>query len=379
MSLHAPLPFVLAALLLSAGTGFAQTRAVTLSHGLRSSPQTWLDTKVALSAQRPDLTFLDPPTNPSDSYGVQANTYRTSTISLWGSGLGTPRPVVAVGHSNGGVMLREAVRQQLIRPQAVVTVGSPNRGAQAITSGVNLFLLSLSVGAAAWDPLLYYTTGDTHCPLWCLALVNVGTAVLAQEDIYRTQATDWIAGASFTLANEMEPQSSFLSTLNSSSNRQAEAAWVPSRVAIVSQATFEEHPAAQLFSNGGPAVLAPIIEDAEALYLVAFSFFANLYLPSNENDPDPARDERLNAYRWVFGASALHNWAAQHCQLLGATAAPWGPGWNCPSDGIVPTASQEWDGASQTLRAASGVGHLKQTQSTEIRGFLSSIIAANFQ
>jgi hypothetical protein len=84
----------------------------------------------------------------------------------------------------------------------------------------------------------------------------------------------------------------------------------------------------------------------------------------------------MNAYRWAAGAASVHGWAALHCNLLGATAVPWGPGWRCPTDGIVSTATQEWSGASERLRTATGVGQLRQTTSLEVRGMLAGILSS---
>jgi pimeloyl-ACP methyl ester carboxylesterase len=343
----------------------AQPRTVTLSHGLNSSPETWSITGPALAALRPDLVFQSPGTEPTDSYSQQAAAYRNETASLWTSPLTSPRPVMAVGHSNGGVLLREAIRQGLIRPTALMTVGSPNTGAALITQWPALIQQAFTVGDRVWDPLWYYWVGGEHCPLWCYSIANAAMWMLSVEDGIRTQVTSLFL-ASPGLQSDMTPGSSFHQTLASGTS--FEASQVPLRFAVISSPDVFEHPLAQAVNTGQPASFSPLLEDLEALYIMAYDYYANYTSPSNDpNDWNRVLNLRSNARRWLDGAIAADGWATQACNSVGGAPYRIGSLTGCSSDGVVPVSRQILGGNAQNITLSNGPGHIKQTSSQMVR------------
>jgi hypothetical protein len=351
----------------------AQPRTVTLSHGLNSSPETWSITGPALGSLRPDLVFQTPGTEPTDSYALQAAAYRNATASLWNGPLTTPRPVVAVGHSNGGVLLREAVRQGFIRPAALMTVGSPNTGARLITQWPELIQQAFTTGDRVWDPLWYYWVGGDHCPLWCYSIANAAIWMLSEEDGIRIQVTSLFL-ASPGLQSDMTPGSGFHQVLAGSVSH--EASQVPLRIAVVSSPDIFEHPLAQAVNDGQPASFSPLIEDLETLYMMAFDYFANYTSPTDDpNDWTRVLNLRLNARRWLDGALALDGWAFQSCNSVGGGPFRFGSLTGCSSDGVVPVSRQAMGGNARNITLPLGPGHIKQTGSTQIRAQITAAIS----
>jgi hypothetical protein len=348
----------------------AQSRTVTLSHGLNSSPDTWASMRSTLTAFRPDLIFLSPGTGWGDSYGQQANDYRNATSALWAGPLTAPRPVMAIGHSNGGVLLREAIRQGLIRPTALMTVGSPNTGAPLIVTWPSVLQQAVTVGDRLWDPLWYYWVGGDHCPMWCYSIANAAIWLLSVEDGIRIQVLSSL-GVSPELQGQMTPGSSFHQELHAAGAVSNEASQVPLRYAIVSSPDVFEHPLAQAVNTGQPASFAPLIEDLEALYLYAYNYYANYsgtgYDPNDPNYWTRIMNLRSNARRWLDGALAADGWAFATCTSVGGAPYRVGSLTGCQSDGIVPVSRQGLGGGAQNVTLFVGPGHIKQTASDQVR------------
>jgi hypothetical protein len=112
-----------------AASALAQRQPLVLQHGVRSGDATWsvatgrLQSNFPVEVKKRSLTW-------TDSQTVQARELRDSVFAS------LPDSTVAIGHSNGGIVLRQAVMDN-VAMRALMTIGSPNWGAPAATAVIN--------------------------------------------------------------------------------------------------------------------------------------------------------------------------------------------------------------------------------------------------
>jgi pimeloyl-ACP methyl ester carboxylesterase len=224
-----PLVMLLAtsAIVLSSAAAFAQDRRVVFVHGIKSDGESWraaadrLQAALAMRAETPSLSA-------GALYEMQAN-----ELQAYAGDVGPD--VVAVAHSNGGVVARQWSRLHPV--SALVTVGTPHRGAPVVANlgryaKLNLNLLSsisdvfslFAMDCCNWQSLL-----SSYSLWWSLAYD------LASNSLWQIGTSLGLTVAQ-PVVPEMLPGSAFLSGLNSPDNLWRESAEVAARVAIVSEA-----------------------------------------------------------------------------------------------------------------------------------------------
>lgn len=228
----------------------AQDRSVVFVHGFMSDGGTWAGAATRL-AQRLEIA-PSTPTLPSRSlYEAQAAALQSQVGHV-------PADVVAVGHSNGGLVSRQWSRQH--PASAIVTLGTPHHGAPLVRNvysyaGYNDALLSsfnevyrlFAYGCCNWQWILSAYTG-----VWQAV---ASAAVTSVPRIASAIALNGAVPVSF----EMEPGSGFLADINGPANLGRESAQVPGRVGIVSTAYN--------FYWGGP-LRAAFPDDGDTLFVL---------------------------------------------------------------------------------------------------------------
>src|SRR5690606_18567791 len=193
---------LLALLALAPSAAYAQSRNVSFLHGIGSAGSTWDPAVSTLNAR----FYIN----------AQNRSYNSdrpiSTIASQDASYLVQQNAVTVGHSMGGLVAREIVRQQGTgRVSALITTGTPHQGAfiaNALDSTApgTVFGWWVSDLAAGWTPYLYYNYPAGYA-LGQAAL----SSLLGYLADYFNDLNDL---ASF---DDLKPASSFLSTLNQSS------------------------------------------------------------------------------------------------------------------------------------------------------------------
>lgn len=337
---RALLAYFFGAATLSAGARCvqAQKQPVLFVHGLNSDGSIWQPAADSLRTLLPILG-LRPSLSKKDTYLQQALSLKQFAQSQSGGPL--PDTTIAIGHSNGGIVSREAARNGL-RLRGLVTVGSPQLGAPLVDH-----LFDLSVGdAGAWlannlsEPYRYYRQFNDSWP-WIIAgnLANwlYNTAYYFPE---ATVAAIAVSGQDQLLGQMMttSPVLAGTGSLNGPSNLSTEAATIATRVQVTGQVA--DPWLGSLWWALTPNSWAQNTSAQIALYFALMDTFEYYYNYWNLNDPD-AYAKRAGAYLWLNAAGVVPWINGEWCWLIGAYS--WPPG--CVShDGIVPVSRQLYPG-----------------------------------
>lgn len=217
----------LLAWVLSTSVAHAQDRPVIFVHGFGSSGDTWrgaaarLESKLAMHAETPSLSS-------TALYEVQANELQQRVGRVGAD-------VIAVGHSNGGLVAREWSRQHAV--SGIVTVTAPNGGAPIVNNiytyagfnaglvgSINDVFRTFGQGCCKWQWILSAYSG-----LWQLAANVAGTSIAQLSGIVALNAA-------LPVMPSMAQGSGFLASINSSANLGREVAQIPVRAGIASTA-----------------------------------------------------------------------------------------------------------------------------------------------
>jgi pimeloyl-ACP methyl ester carboxylesterase len=343
-------------LVAAAAPVFAQDQAVFFQHGWMADPGTWGPTATRL-AQEFQIREIRVDTVWSSRLGTQAD----RLFSLFP----TPHSEIGVGHSNGGLIMREFSRRRPL--SGIVTVGTLHHGAPLMYNAASLgnvyfhlFQDAVTLGGPGYAPDLDW--------------VQLSVQAVVSELIGRA---DNLSLALFQMGDsirepvrlDMIPGSSFLESLNSTANLQRESAEIPIRIAITS--------VADNFSYGAPArAFDPEHADTFGDWIytsaIGFEFAAAVALGIS----DPSNTEAVN---WGMRLAALGdamflidplfcNAVASTAYVLYDTCAE--------SDGVVPEVSQHWPGAA--IVPMRGPAHIQETQSALTRANLEDLFANTF-
>ena len=340
-------------------------------HGLASNASTWGSTPQELASQF-NIQTRAPSLSAFSFYGSQAaqlNSWLPAQFSVPLTNL------IAIGHSNGGIVSREANRQ--FQPmQGVITIGTPHDGAFAAQRLRQGYITDYfqDMAAQATAPLYYYGTNyySDACFSVCYLLWN-GINNLYQGVAYALDASGFLIAAGATdgtVLEEMVPGSSFLASLNGSVNLAREASAIPRRIAVTSMADPSLTSLfVGLFPNSANSLTNWQFRSAN-VYLLYYEFYADY----NDWNDMYAWDKRAHAFLWWNGAMALANIDYHWCNLIGG----FNFGLNrCESDGIVATTAQVWPGNTRTYEIVNGPGHLQETTSTLVKDKLIRALLEN--
>jgi hypothetical protein len=235
------LAFAIAAGLAVPSIAAAEDRPAVFIHGLASSSHTW-DQAVS------DLT----PLLAIQPYQVDLDwraLYETQAAQLQQQLGGVPDDVIAIGHSNGGVIARQWNRSRPVG--SLITLASPNQGAPFVDHLFEWFTFLDDVlnRMANVSAAFSITSHD----VWWWAPDRWLDAFNFATDVWNTAGNGLFSlGFDYKLPvmPEMRVFSSYMQNLNSQSNRDREASSITNRVALLN--------VARDFDLGGPfRIVAP--------------------------------------------------------------------------------------------------------------------------
>jgi len=219
----------------------AEDQPTVFIHGLASNSQTW-DQAVS------DLT----PLLAIQPYQVDLDwraLYETQAAQLQQQLGGLPDNVIALGHSNGGVIARQWTRSRPVG--SLITLGSPNQGAPFVDHLFEWFAFLDDVlnRMANVSAAFSFTSQD----VWWWVPDRWLDAFHFATDVWNTAGNGLFSlGFDYKLPvmPEMRVFSSYMQNLNSQSNRDHEASSITNRVALLN--------VARDFDVGGPfRIVAP--------------------------------------------------------------------------------------------------------------------------
>jgi PGAP1-like protein len=343
----------------------AQT-SVVFVHGLKSDGSTWGSTPGVVASQ-----LYITPRQPSLSSFSFFSDQATQLQGLIGS---QPANMIAIGHSNGGIVSRVANYAGNAQPmQGIVTVGTPHRGAPLASNtmdGATLEYLA-TWAAQITQPLFTYAQyilndfcgivcGRIYAGVYNLAIAG-GNALY--EAGYLLNNVAGPVARETTVLGQMEPYSAFINNeLNTGANLAREAGALRVRSAIISQGYPGYTSLFYGLTPGSEAHNTNWQHWVEAVYSGFYEYYYN-YVDYNDLD---MWDKRFNAWMWADGWYMLAYTDYHWCNLIGG----WDYNqWACFSDGIVPAYSQAWQGAIHHPMYW-GPGHLNQTKNPGVQALI---------
>lgn len=322
----------------------AQDRPAVFVHGLASSGDTWttaaarLASTLAISPETPTIPWYE-------RFSVQADSLEEQV------GWQLATPAVAVGHSNGGVVIREWSRQ---RPLAGgLTIGTPHWGAPLAYQMPAWILYN-------WDLIRRIgeigTFFSANWKEWSWVYFTMASALDFIGQLSNTSVSGliYIAGLHLGLPviPEMSPGSSYLSGLNSSGNVTRESSAIPARVGIVVRTE-------NFFYAGAIRAFSPENADnvAVAMYsTVSVLLGAASLISAHADYADFGAHD--TAARLAGLAFQIADYDLTYCAAVSSTL-PLEFRLCERSDTVVPEWSQDWPNAIRMTRI--GPPHIRET------------------
>jgi pimeloyl-ACP methyl ester carboxylesterase len=334
---------------------FAQRAPLYMAHGIRSGASTWDATASVLRSSYP--VEIHRQTTP------WKQPYAAQRLSLLPYLAQLPETTIAVGHSNGGIVMRNVIRQGT-NLRALATVGSPNKGAPAAAA--------VRDGAFAEIVLPVASTYGQICYIFCQSaispaeqygyyLLELGNAVLAAVVNQFVNFMEF--DASFPIWQEMFPSSAFMSDLNSPGTRSLEEQQVLLRANVRTKLSDPESAFWSLVPGGEDVrVLLEFLTfdhifrgfDAQATYCTGGSY-------------DPTKC--AYAYLWFEQAINYTLIEELYCARIQDETARGYAAQTCyDGDGVVPFDRQVWRDASFAQDyVVTGPSHIQQTADVNVR------------
>lgn len=348
--------------MLGVSEAYAQAdRPVAFVHGISSDSGTWkssapyLANKFKISPRRP--SFLD---RGHHFYGDQAN----QLIGFLGA---DTTNVIAIAHSNGGIVSRVA-RQKGMNFASITTMGTPHHGAPIIGStadGTATVFVSqftnalgaplLSLHLSWWNPLRWLATIlKILSGMWgAIVLQSLQLLVNLQWDVTQEMPPS-------SLFHQIHAPTSGWNDINGSSE-----ASIPVKVSLVITAP---HARDGIFFSGTAPTQRSNGMKARSALIGTYKVMAEYFEGTSSNGSYSGFNERaLKAQQFRQGMRALQEMDGRWCGLIGASVANrvlTSPQACSPSDGIVPVWSQYWDGAENVLSSA--LGHSAETSNPNL-------------
>jgi pimeloyl-ACP methyl ester carboxylesterase len=334
-------------LLSGAGRAVSAQQPITLVHGGFSDASTW-----AATAQRLQHDYYVTITRPNLP---STQTFENQSASLRTQVAGQPANTIAIGHSNGGLVSRQA-NEDGRSWSGIVTIGTPHTGAPLAESVLNFTVFEEAryiINSVAW-PFAYYSTFYPDEWAWRIAgrlgnwAVSLGLVIPAA-----------VANLGFNWSNpvlgELVPGSAYLNqNINAAANLNREAGALTRRVGITSTV---ETSYGMFFQAVAPDSYRSY---ANTQYLAGAVFYSvGLYYQEFIDYNDPWwYDKQANAWLWFQAAGAMFNFDQDWCYIIGAYDAY---GRCIQNDGVVPTFRMPYPGGTRTVNIV-GPAHLQETR-----------------
>jgi pimeloyl-ACP methyl ester carboxylesterase len=345
----------------------AQLQPLVMTHGIRSDASTWDNTAFQLGLAFP-VSVRRYTTAWKTSYAAQANQLLGSVF------VGVPDTTLAVGHSNGGLVLRQAaVSNAPLR--GIATIGSPNFGAPAadairknympdiiapiLITGQSISYVLSPPDPADPDEQWYYdyvvATGSNMVDL-IEAILN-----LAEFD------------PSFGIWNSMYPTSPFMQEINSSASLATQAQRAPIRASIRTYLNNPDEAFWRLAIAQENVVYYTATRDfATLIALEAGFFFTDKYCYRQ-----PYQNGKCNGAS-LFGqlASDLQLIEGRYCYKMQLEDAAGAYAMPCFStDAVVPIERQMWGPQGFAVPYEfQGPSHTEQPRSASVRLALEAFL-----
>lgn len=333
----------------------AQRQPVVMAHGIRSDASTW-DVTAPLLHNRYPVSVRRMTTEWKLDYQAQATTLNALFTTL-------PESTLAIGHSNGGIVLRQAaVNAAPLR--GLLTIGSPNQGAPAANNVRQGRMPSVFSPIGQIGNAIYY------------AFFNPDPEDSYEQDLIWTAVTQasanfnfWEAvfifmdfNPSYSIWDSMYPGSSYMLGLNSPASVGTQEAEVPIRGAIVTEIGDPQAAAWRLVYSESDAQQWMAVRDGISVSL----FWGAVYL--QDKYCYQGWDPNCNNSSLLFDLSvALFAVDFRYCRRIQEINVPDNaPAASCGrSDAVVPYSNQGWSDA--LAFPLIGVSHVQQTQSPAVR------------
>jgi hypothetical protein len=327
----------------------AQDTTTVFVHGLRSEPAAWdeviawLSPQLAIAPVKADLDWQSP-------YESQAGELESELGPL------VPGHSVVVGHSNGGVVSRQWARQRAF--DGLVTIGSPNQGAP-IVDHVFEWLAFLDDVLIRMGNVNNVFANDVNTDAWWWLPAQWSARFAFAADVWNTAGNGLFSlGYDYRLPvmPEMRVASAYISSLNSGSNNDSEAAAVPGRAAVVN--------VARDFYDGGPfRVLAPddyadwhVALNATGIGLEGLAAVVRIMADVQDQGAFDLADQISSVAEWFLQFEEV--W----CRSV-SDPSPLVLGGCYEHDGIVPAWSQAYDNPRLPLiLSTDGPIHTRETR-----------------
>ena len=362
-------------------TAHPQDQNAAFIHGFNSNGASWqiaadrLRKSFKIVAQRPDLQWRQP-------YANQAADLDTRLLN--------PTPL-AMGHSNGGLILREWNRTYG-RNDRIASVGSLHQGAPLAESALNgnIYVYGGTLAYNISDAARYYTYWESQGIDWVIGyavyqslynIFNFGANfgnIMANFGFAAGAGT----GAAIPVLYDMSPQrSAIISALNAQANldREAQAMWA--RVGI--QSTMSTPINQQFFTiTPGNARLWARLRDIAWYGSIAAYEYYQYYIDYN----DPYYYQlHGGAWRWAAAALAIEDMDAVWCFMNGTLRqytryGIYGYTIACDgSDGVVPTASQYYPNGTRQYSVYPGPTHMQEKQDDRVIAQMTATFRDDFR
>jgi pimeloyl-ACP methyl ester carboxylesterase len=359
---------VVVAVWLAAGPAVAQDRPVVFVHGLLGSSGTWYSTSQTL-AQQLQIVPLPPTLGWQYNYEDQA-----TTLDGYLGGYGVTN-VVAVSHSNGGIVTRQYGRTHPTgsRITGHVAVASLHRGA-LLAQNVRDGTVFNYVGTLAADlgiPMTYFVLNDP----WFHGIVEeglwIGIILLNTAAAISDNYAEGVASLGYpipTLGNpavldEMGPNTPFMhNDLNTEGSLAAEASAFQQRISMSTTV-----PATDVVARTWCGSLCST-GTREGFAWAALTLFA-IYLDSD----DPVLSAAAGL--WL---PFVNDMAAFDDQWLFFIGAYDGVNYS-PQDGVLPVETSTYvNGTDPHIQLVGNISHLEQPTNPVVIGALSDVLRQRF-
>jgi len=336
---------LLSTMLAAPTSSFASDRPTVFVHGFSASASDWVDTagrlreKAAIDPRLPNVAWRS-------EFDAQARELQEA--AEFGA---LPDATVAVGHSNGGVVVREW--SKLHRLGGIVTIGTPHGGAPILHN-----LLQWALFNDATRSLIGVVLNAFAVPTdwwWAVGAIDNYLRFASDFSLFSVVRLAALFGLETTapVTSEMLPGSSYLVRLNDPANLEREAGAVGTRVGIASVARnyFWAGPARAIMPDQADAVAVSLYATAGGL-----AAFGSLILAHSSPADVAATQQGLSLIGlgfWIAMVDPMYCGLVSHPVVALCT----------PNDGVLPVDRQAYPGAANLW--IEGPAHTQERQQSD--------------